>query len=146
MITNRSAPSADVVPILIYEDVGQAIQWLCRAFGFSERLRAEHNGVINHAQLAFAEGAVMLGRQGGTFRAPGESGIAQYVHVTVLDVERHFDHAKACGAEIVEAPTDKPFGERQYTARDPFGHWWTFSQHIADLAPEDWGASSRSRL
>jgi len=38
MITNRSAPSATVVPILIYEDVGQAIDWLCRAFGFSERL------------------------------------------------------------------------------------------------------------
>ena len=32
--------------------------------------------------------------------------------------------------------------ERQYTAQDHAGHWWTFSQHIADLAPEDWGAVS----
>jgi uncharacterized glyoxalase superfamily protein PhnB len=37
---NRSAPEADVVPILIYADVAKAIDWLCAAFGFKERLRA----------------------------------------------------------------------------------------------------------
>lgn len=142
MITNRSAPSATVVPILIYEDVGYAIDWLCRAFGFSERLRAEREGVIGHAQLAVAEGALMLGRQGGPFRTPSTDGVTQYVHVTVTDVDRHYEHAKACGARIIQPPTEMPFGERQYTAQDHAGHWWTFSQHIADLAPEDWGATS----
>ena len=39
-IVNRSAPTATVVPVLIYEDVAKAIVWLCEAFGFSERLRA----------------------------------------------------------------------------------------------------------
>src|SRR4030095_6319946 len=67
---NRSAPSATVVPILVYEDVGQAIEFLCTAFGFSERLRMERAGVIGHAQLAIAEGAIMIGREGGPFRAP----------------------------------------------------------------------------
>jgi uncharacterized glyoxalase superfamily protein PhnB len=38
-----------------------------------------------------------------------------------------------------------PFGERQYTVQDHAGHWWTFSQHVADLAPEDWGAVSARR-
>jgi uncharacterized glyoxalase superfamily protein PhnB len=142
MITNRSAPSATVVPILIYEDVGQAIDWLCRAFGFSERLRAERGGVIGHAQLAVAEGSLMLGRQGGPYRAPSTDGVAQYVHVAVADVDRHCEQAKAWGAKIIQSPADTPFGERQYTAQDPFGHWWTFSQHIADLAPEDWGATT----
>ena len=33
MVMNRSAPTATIVPVLIYEDVGQAIDWLCRAFG-----------------------------------------------------------------------------------------------------------------
>ena len=142
MITNRSAPRATVVPILIYEDVGQAIDWLCQAFGFSERLRAEMGGVIGHAQLAVAEGDIMLGRQGGPFRAPSEDGPAQYVLVHVADVDRHYDHAKAFGAHIVESPTDMPFGERQYTVQDHAGHWWTFSQHVADVALEEWGAIS----
>ncbi len=36
-------------------------------------------------------------------------------------------------------PTDFPYGERQYTAEDPAGHQWTFSQTLADVAPEEWG-------
>jgi uncharacterized glyoxalase superfamily protein PhnB len=140
MVTNRSAPTATIVPILIYEDVGQAIDWLCRAFGFSERLRAERDGVIGHAQLAVAEGAIMLGRQGGPFRSPQGNEISQYVHVTVADVDRHFEHAKQCGARVVQSPADTPFGERQYTVQDHAGHRWTFSQHVADVAPEEWGA------
>jgi uncharacterized glyoxalase superfamily protein PhnB len=140
MVTNRSAPTSTIVPILIYEDVGQAIDWLCRAFGFSERLRAERDGVIGHAQLAVAEGAIMLGRQGGPFRSPQGNEISQYVHVTVADVDRHFEHAKQCGARVVQSPADTPFGERQYTVQDHAGHRWTFSQHVADVAPEEWGA------
>lgn len=40
MVVNRSAPRATVVPILVYEDVAAAVDWLCDAFGFTERLRA----------------------------------------------------------------------------------------------------------
>jgi len=100
MTTNRSAPTATVVPVLIYEDVGDAIDWLCRAFGFAERLRAERNGVIGHAQLAVEEGAVMLGRQGGPFSSPQANAVSQYVHIPVVDVDRHFQHAKQCGARM----------------------------------------------
>src|SRR5262245_21768263 len=100
MITNRSAPAATVVPILVYEDVGQALEWLCRAFGFSERLHAERDGVIGHAQLSVGEGAIMLGRQGGPFRAPHGDEVSAYVHVTVDDVDRHYARAKEHGAQV----------------------------------------------
>lgn len=141
MVMNRSAPTATIVPILVYDDVAQAIDWLCRAFGFKECLRAPGpDGAISHAQLAFAEGAIMLGRRGGPFRPPRPDEVTQLVHVAVEDVDQHFEHAKGHGARILEPPADKPFGERQYTAQDPGGHWWTFSQHVADVAPEEWGA------
>jgi uncharacterized glyoxalase superfamily protein PhnB len=39
----------------------------------------------------------------------------------------------------LEEPKDFPYGERQYTAEDPASHQWTFSQSLADVAPEDWG-------
>ena|ERR1700682_1936450 len=142
VVVNRSAPTATIVPILIYKDVGQAIDWLCRTFGFTERLRAERDGVIGHAQLAFAEGAIMLGRQGGPYRAPKGAEVSAYVIVTVDDVDKHFEHSKQSGARIVQPPTNMPFGERVYTAEDHAGHRWTFSQHIADVAPEEWGATS----
>lgn len=143
---NRSAPTATITPILIYEDVGQAIEWLCLAFGFTERLRAEHGGVISHAQLSFAEGAIMLGRQGGPYKAPKGTEVSAYVLVAVDDVDKHHKHAKKYGALIVHPPSDMPFGERAYTAKDYAGHWWTFSQHIADVAPEQWGAKSAARV
>ena len=50
--TNRSAPSATVVPVLIYRDVARAVDWLCGAFGFTERLRAPgRDGGVSHAHL-----------------------------------------------------------------------------------------------
>lgn len=140
MAENQSAPAATVVPILVYADVGKAIEWLCTAFGFAERLRVEHGGGVVHAQLIVADGAIMLGRQGAEYRPPRAGEVSQYVHVTVEDVDRHCEHAKASGARIVNPPHDMPFGERQYSAEDPEGHRWTFSQHVADVPPHQWGA------
>jgi uncharacterized glyoxalase superfamily protein PhnB len=61
--------------------------------------------------------------------------------VRVEDADRHFETARANGAEILSPPTDYEFGERQYTARDPAGHVWTFSQSIADSDPASWGGA-----
>ena len=141
MVVNRSAPKATVVPILVYEDVAKAINWLCNAFGFTERLRAgAPGGGVSHAQLTIAEGAVMLGRQGGEFQPPRAGEVSQYITVRVEDVDKHFEVARQAGARILKAPSDTPFGERQYTVEDPWGHRWTFSQSIADVALEAWGA------
>jgi len=142
MVVNRSSPRATVVPIRVYEDVGKAIDWLCGTFGFRERLRAAGpGGSVTHAQLDIAEGAVMLGRQGAEFRPPRPNEVSQFLHVRVEDVDKHFENARQCGARILKSPTDMPFGERQYTVEDLGGHRWTFSQSIADVAPEEWGAT-----
>lgn len=145
MVVNRSSPRATVVPILVYEDVGTAIDWLCGTFGFKERLRAGGpGGTVTHAQLDIAEGAVMLGRQGAEFRPPRPNEVSQFLHVHVEDVDKHFENARQRGARILKSPTDTPFGERQYTVEDLGGHRWTFSQSIADVAPEEWGATPAS--
>jgi uncharacterized glyoxalase superfamily protein PhnB len=144
MTSNRSAPAATVVPILIYADVGAAIAWLCAAFGVQERLRVARGGIVVHAQLLVGDGAIMLGRAGGPYQPPPSQGTSSYVHVQVDDVDAHHDRAVREGARTVTPLTDMPFGERQYTASDPEGHWWTFSQHIADVAPESWGATVAS--
>jgi uncharacterized glyoxalase superfamily protein PhnB len=64
------------------------------------------------------------------------------VVVRVDDATTHFERARVQGARIVMEPTDFEYGERQYTAEDPAGHQWTFSQTLADVAPEEWGGSS----
>jgi len=62
--------------------------------------------------------------------------------VRVEDADRHHARAREHGARILRPPADHPYGERQYTAQDFAGHRWTFSQSIADVAPEDWGGTS----
>jgi hypothetical protein len=37
------------------------------------------------------------------------------------------------------------YGERQYSAEDLAGHRWTFSETLADVAPEEWGGTSVGR-
>ena len=64
------------------------------------------------------------------------------VVVHVADVDAHCERARRFGARIVDLPSDMPFGERQYTVVDLAGHRWTFSQHVADVSPEEWGAVS----
>ena len=152
MISNRSAPAGTIVPSLIYNDVAGAIDWLCDVFGFKERLRAGEDGKVGHAQLAIGQGGVMLGasRIGQGFasapdsaelRPPRANEVSQTLLVRVEDVDAHYEHAKQRGARILQPPTTHPYGERQYTAADLEGHRWTFSQSVADVNPEDWGAS-----
>lgn len=128
------------MPILVYEDVGAALEFLSKAFGFEERLRAEWGGSISHAQMDFGAGSIMIGKQGGPFTVASDSTVSQYAHVHVDDVDAHFARAKAAGAVILKEPDDMPFGVRQYTAKDIGGHWWTFSQNIRDVDPAEWGA------
>jgi len=151
MVRNRSAPAGSVVPTLVYEDVAQAIDWLCGAFGFKERFRYGPQGRVAGAQLAVGEGAVMLSvaRAGqgpgwadnAEFRPPRDGEVSVVLSVHVEDVDQHFERAEQFGARILHPPTDYPFGERQYTAEDLAGHRWAFSQSIADVAPEEWGAT-----
>ncbi len=121
------------IPELAYPDVREAVDWLCRAFGFRERLRiGDHR-----SQLSFGDGSVVV--TGPRPRPSGESSIALMVRVP--DVDAHYERAARLGARIVRPPGDHPYGERQYTAEDPGAHRWTFSKTIADVDPESWGGT-----
>lgn len=139
MKPNRSIPAPTVIPVLVYPDVREAVAWLGAAFGFAERVRIGEN---HRAQLAFGDGAVIIGDAHGDRRAPGPGEVTHSVIVRVEDARAHCEHARAHGARILMEPTDFPYGERQYTAQDPAGHRWTFSETLADIAPEEWGGTS----
>jgi uncharacterized glyoxalase superfamily protein PhnB len=134
MLANRSMPRCPVIPELAYPNVGDAIDWLCEAFGFTLRLR-----IANHrAQLNVGDGAIVLTERRG---AAGDVDVGHAVMVRVEDVDRHEQRARQGGAQIIGPPTTYPYGERQYTARDLGGHYWTFSQSVADVDPVEWGGT-----
>lgn len=125
---NRSMPPSVIIPELSYLDVREAVDWLCRTFGFKERLR-----IGNHrAQLSFGEGSLVVTQR-------GEADASFSVMVRVTDIDNHHEHARQAGAQIISPLSDYPYGERQYTVKDPGGHRWTFSETIADIDPKTWG-------
>jgi uncharacterized glyoxalase superfamily protein PhnB len=134
MIENRSAPPGPVVPVLAYDDVNKAIEWLSQAFGFTERLRIMHEGGIHRVQMAAGQGGVVLVPP----RKPDQAGKAR-VFVRVDDAHAHYSRATQAGAKVNHPPQDYEYGERQYAAEDCEGNEWTFSQTIADVDPKDWG-------
>jgi uncharacterized glyoxalase superfamily protein PhnB len=145
MQSNRSMPPCTIIPELAYASVGEAATFLCEAFGFRERLR-----IPNHrSQLCFGAGAIVVVEKpqrpppsrSANFTPDPEPERRHSLLLRVDDVESHYERAKLKGAWIVHPPTDYPYGERQYTAEDPGGHRWTFSQTIADIAPEAWGGT-----
>jgi uncharacterized glyoxalase superfamily protein PhnB len=137
MKTNRSIPSAVVIPVLVYPDVREAVGWLTEAFGFSERLQIGEN---HRSQLDVGDGgAVIVGDVHGNRRPPRAREVTHSVTVRVDDVHAHCARARAHGARILMEPTDFEYGERQYSAADPVGHEWTFSQTLEDVDPETWG-------
>jgi len=124
--------------VLIYPDVREAVSWLGEAFGFVERVRI---GEDHRSQLSFGDGAVIIGDIRKERRPPRAGEVTHSVMVRVDDVDAHCERARAHGARVLMEPTDFEYGERQYAAEDPAGHHWTFSETIADVAPETWGGT-----
>ena len=139
MKPNRSIPAAAVIPVLTYPDVRAAVAWLSTAFGFEELVRI---GEDHRAQLRVGDGAVIIADTGSDRRPPRPEGITHSVMVRVENVDAHRERADRHGARVVMEPTNFAFGERQYTVEDLAGHQWTFSETLADIAPEEWGGIS----
>lgn len=144
-----------VIPMLAYEDGAAAIDWLVKAFGFREQLRyTEDDGTVTHAELATGGGLIMLATPTPDYVSPKRHResceqarkwsavpyVIDGVLVEVDDVDAHFAQAKQAGATILSEPEDVDVGVRHYRVEDPEGHRWMFSQTIAHVAREDWGA------
>lgn len=132
MRLNRSVPPCPVIPVLCYPDPAAAADWLAKAFGFTVRLR-----IANHRiQMRAGEGCFTI-REGDAL--PNQSCIVQ---VRIEDVPAHCKRARNAGAKILTEPVEHIYGERQYNAKDFYGHRWDFTETIRDVEPESWGGTS----
>ena len=128
---------------LYYDDAAKAIDWLCRAFGFEVRLKVEGDGGrIEHSELTYGEGMVMVSESSPTERMPYrrspaqvQGGNTQNMMVYVDDVEAHCAQALAAGAKISKPLENHDYGpeyweDRGYECEDLGGHYWWFSQRM----------------
>ena len=134
-----------VVPFLGYEDASAAIEWLERAFGFTEdrEARYEKDGVITHAELDVGGATIYLSTPAGyaspcTLREDSDLARRAYDNpwvidghfVQVDDVDAHCERARAAGATILREPEEPGIGQRIYSAEDLEGHRWMFGQKL----------------
>ena len=133
-----------IVPMIAYEDAAAAIDWLTRAFGFTERegqRYTDENGVVGHAELELEGNIVMLATPNREYQSPkthrdscdaaarwlDNPWVIDGVLVLVDDLDAHHARAVEAGANVIRPPEEGPEG-RLYTAEDLEGHRWMFEQ------------------
>jgi uncharacterized glyoxalase superfamily protein PhnB len=132
MSQSYRSPS-DIYPGLTYDDAPAAIEWLCRAFGFTRRLVVPGpNNRVEHAELSLGTGVIMIGSPKPDDRRVSPKalpGIAQALSVFVADPDAHHAVAVAAGARVVRPLRTEEYGARGYMALDPEGHLWYFGDY-----------------
>lgn len=127
----KTMPESTVIPVLTYPNLEEAINWLTNTLEFKERWR-----IGNHrAQLSYGNCTIAV--------TEGITRNSTALIVRLTDIDDHFAKSQLSGVKIITSPTDYFYGERQYTIEDIGGHYWTLSETVQDLTPEDWGATSK---
>jgi uncharacterized glyoxalase superfamily protein PhnB len=140
VLTNRSIPTATVIPVLVYPDVRAAVAWLSTAFGFVERVRI---GEGHRSQMGIGvDGAVIVADVRGELQAPQAGQVTHLLKVRVTDVDAQLERARSHGARVLKEPTEYEYGERECTVEDLAGHRWQFTQTLRDVEPEEWGGET----
>ena len=122
-----------IIPLLVYEDIQAANDFLVTALGF------QAGGVFRNAEGQPVHGEVRAGDTAiWLHRVTAEHGLTSALAVDmpsglvvhVDDVDAHFERACAAGAHIDAEPVNQPYGQREYGARDPEGHRWWFATPV----------------
>lgn len=134
--------NAQIIPMLAYENGTVAMDWLCKAFGFIEKMKmVDENGKLVHGELAFGNGTIMLASPTVDYQSPrhhrqvcGLSAkwyqspyIINGVLVYVDDIAAHYQQAEEHGAIILSGIETGGPGPR-YRAEDLEGQRWMFIQ------------------
>ncbi|MBZ9992457.1 VOC family protein [Mesorhizobium sp. BH1-1-4] len=127
---------------VFYRNPRAALDWLEAAFGFERSMVVtDTDGKMVHAEMRFGDGYIIVDSEWADYVAsPASVGgkNTQSVYIRLKDgLDAHCEQARAAGAAIIQEPTDQFYGERQYRARDPEGHVWTFSQTLRSVSREE---------
>jgi uncharacterized glyoxalase superfamily protein PhnB len=120
-----------VTPFVAVVDVGRLVVFARDTFGAQElgRRTVSDGGVqvligIGDSRLVFAGGSQVAGRE-----TPAA------LHVYVPDIDATYRRALGAGAISVHPPTDKPYGARDATVKDPAGSLWFIATRHPGVAP-----------
>jgi uncharacterized glyoxalase superfamily protein PhnB len=127
--------TSTVIPVLVYEDLEAAHDYLVGTFGFtSGGLHRDGGGTVVHAEVRNGDAPIWLHRVTEELEmvSPRQTAMSHGgLEVLVPDVDAHYARSVAAGARIEREPTDQDYGLREYGARDPENHRWWFSSPVS---------------
>jgi PhnB protein len=128
-------------PYLVIKGAAAAIDFYKKVFSATEVMRMPGpGGMVMHAEIKIGDSIIMLADEFPDmgFRGPQSIGGSPVgINLYFPDVDARFAAAIKNGA-IEKRPVQNQFyGDRSATIVDPFGHIWTISTHVEDVAPEE---------
>ncbi|MGH2399358.1 MAG: VOC family protein [bacterium] len=128
-----------IIPLLIYEDIPAAHDFMVKAFGFAPGgVYSDSEGRPVHAEVYAGDLTIWIHRVAADHDLASQrslesasSGLVVHVH----DVDAHYEQVRALGVHIESTPQDMDYGQREYGVRDPEGHRWWFATPLEQSAP-----------
>jgi uncharacterized glyoxalase superfamily protein PhnB len=122
-----------IYPTFRYRDANKMLDWLVEAFGFEVHVKYMQDDQVGHAELKLGSSMIMLGSvqddaYGNMVGAPGDNS-GKSIYVAVANPDALFARARAAGAKILEEPTDRHYGSRDFICADPEGNVWSFGTY-----------------
>jgi uncharacterized glyoxalase superfamily protein PhnB len=119
-----------ITPYIVVRDAPALLDFVARVFEAEETGRFMGAGL--HAEVRIGDSMMMIG--GG---APPERPYAGQewptsLHVYVADTDAAYARALHAGATSIDEPSDRPYGERSASIRDPLGNRWYIATTIGD--------------
>ena len=129
----RAAGAPWLMNYLYCRDPAAALAFYQKAFGFAPGIRTlDAQGRLTYAELKYQDAVIMIGAESPGRYAPVtlKSAPSSQLYIYVPDLDRFVAQATSAGAEVMEAPTDRAWGERTSLLRDPEGYLWMFATRI----------------
>jgi len=132
-----------ITPAIVVNNAAKALEFYAQVFGARERSRFPGpDGSILHSEIEIGD-SVLIVEDAMPFlrtQAPppgGLEGTPTFLYIYVSDVDATIERAVERGAKLQRAAQDQFYGDRDGFIIDPFGHGWTISSHIEDVAPDE---------
>jgi PhnB protein len=119
-----------IQPYLFLRDAEKMVPFLENAFGAkAEGVHKSPQGTVAHATVRIGDATLEFSEAHGEWQ-PSQ----WHLHLYVPDTDAVYAQALRAGATTIEAPNDKPYGDRSAGVKDPWGNSWFIATHIKDVA------------
>ena len=125
----KPAGVPDIEPSLIMRRPVELLEFFEKAFG--AEVLGRHfgdDGILHYAAVKLGDSILSVGQARDRWQ-PMPGGI----HYYIPNVDEVYQRALAAGAQSIESPVDKPYGDRSAGIIDPEGNYWYLTTHIKDV-------------